>query len=64
MEEVQLQIRNFSTSHIDAWIDGPIKSRITVFYGSPHSHLRHTSWSLLRKLALMSVNPWIVLGEK
>lgn len=62
-EEVDLRIMSYSVSHIDACINGSVKSRITLFYGSPYSHLRQTSWNLLRKLASMSVNPWIVLGD-
>lgn len=59
MEDVELEIRNFSNFHIGALVDEPVGSRVTLFYVSPHSHLRQHSWNLLRTLAKMSVNPWL-----
>lgn len=42
-EEVEIQILNFSRYHIDAYVEGTINSRITLFYGSPSSNLRRHS---------------------
>lgn len=62
-DDVDLNIRNFSNYHIDAWLEGPLQTRMTLFYGSPHAPLRKFSWNLLRTLADMPANPWIVMGD-
>lgn len=62
-EEVDIHIRSYSKFHIDAWIGNQISSRITLFYGSPYTQLRHRSWDLLATLADMSDQPWLVFGD-
>lgn len=62
-EEVDVRILNFSRYHIDAWVDDPCYSHITLFYGSPSVNMRCHSWSLLKKLASLKISPWITFGD-
>lgn len=51
-------LRSYNTSHID--VDVSYRGSIwgfTSFYGDPRRHLRHLSWSLLRRLAVANDNP-------
>lgn len=62
-EDMEIRILHYSDYHIDAEIEEPISSRFTLFYDSPYSQLRQHSWNLLRRLASMSVKPWLVVGD-
>ncbi|CAL5438392.1 unnamed protein product [Camellia sinensis] len=55
--DTQFTIQNYSCGHID------IHWRLAGFYGNPNASKSRDSWELLRRLAPLSVNPWLVLGD-
>lgn len=61
---IDLQVRNFSSSHIDSLIrvDGK-EWRFTGFYDHWDINKRMESWNLLRALGRQSLIPWLCSGD-
>lgn len=50
-EPFTVQITSYSMGHIDCLVaHGDKFWRFTGFYGNPDASLRHTSWTLIRRL--------------
>lgn len=63
-DDIDIQITSYDSKyHIDAVIESPVSSRITLSYGSPYKQLRQQSWDLLMRLATFSDRPWLVFGD-
>lgn len=63
-EEAEVNILNYSKFHIDAHMEDPINSRLTLFYGSPSVHMiRNHSWDLLRKLTALHTIHWLIFDD-
>ncbi|XP_062101909.1 uncharacterized protein LOC133809260 [Humulus lupulus] len=60
-----IQLLSFSSNHTDVeiCIAGHPKFRLTGFYGEPRRQLCPQSWSLIRRLAQVSLLPWCVIGD-
>lgn len=66
MNDIDLNISSYFQNHIDATITSTNSIpnwRINGFYSQPNANLRHTTWSLLRNLAQISISPWLCLGD-
>ncbi|GMJ03875.1 hypothetical protein HRI_004056700 [Hibiscus trionum] len=64
--DIQINLRSFSDSYIDVEvINSDISSnwRLTGFYGSPVTSLRHISWDTLRSLGADQSLPWLSIGD-
>ncbi|XVE50985.1 hypothetical protein DITRI_Ditri02bG0000900 [Diplodiscus trichospermus] len=64
--DVNLEIKSYSISHIDAVIDDTHKNfkwRLTGFYGEPEAVRRVQSWNLLRQLNDAYDLPWLCIGD-
>lgn len=62
---MDLEIKNYSHSHIDAIVQDPTEKimwRLTGFYGSPERCKRPESWKLLRRIGGQNRLPWVVFG--
>ena len=64
-KEVTIHIHNYSSSHIDAFVDGGVDGwwHLTGFYGNLETSRCHESWSLLKSLSNYSQLPWLVIGD-
>ena len=64
-KEVTVRIHNYSSSHIDAFVDGGVDGwwHLTGFYGNPETSRCYESWSLLKSLSNYSQLPWLVIGD-
>ncbi|GAV68130.1 hypothetical protein CFOL_v3_11633, partial [Cephalotus follicularis] len=65
-EDVDLNIKFFSQSHIDAEIHiigREVKWRLTGIYENSEAHHCHETWSLLGTLALQSDVSWLYMGD-
>ena len=64
-KEVTVHIQNYTSSHIDAFVDGGVDGwwHLTCFYGNPKTSRRCESWSLLKSLSNYSQLPWLVIGD-
>ena len=64
-DEVNLSIRSFSLSHIDAIVNSGNDNcwRFTGFYGAPDHSNREESWNLLRTLHHQYHLPWLCAGD-
>jgi exonuclease III len=63
---VDLEIKNYSHSHIDAIVQDPTEKImwcLTGFYGSPKRCNQPESWKLLRRLGDQNRLPWVVFGD-
>ncbi|KAH9776449.1 putative reverse transcriptase/RNA-dependent DNA polymerase [Citrus sinensis] len=60
-----VQIKSFSTHHIDAEIltTSGRRMRITGVYGHPEMGQKKHTWTLLRRLAGLSFNSWLCFGD-
>lgn len=60
-----VRILSYSPGHIDARVttNDNFSCRFTGFYGNPIHAFRHHSWELLRRLANVSNEPWILGGD-
>ena len=66
IRDMDVEIKSFSSSHIDAIVMDPIsgfKWRMTGFYGNPKTSLRRGSWNLLRHLNSQYQIPWACLRD-
>ncbi|GLT66721.1 hypothetical protein SLA2020_390740 [Shorea laevis] len=66
MEDVQLEIQNYSLRHINAVITEPrlnFQWKLTGFYGHPETARRGEGWSLLRHLQSLPPDPWLCIGD-
>jgi hypothetical protein len=64
--EVIVELKNFSSNHIDVLVQqrtGGVKWRFTGFYGEPRRENRHNSWTLLRRLSNALSYPWLCMGD-
>jgi hypothetical protein len=65
--EVLVDIKNFSSCHIDASVRGTeheaFEWRLTGFYGAPRAEDRHQSWRFLRTLFAIEHSAWLCLGD-
>lgn len=65
--EIRVTIKSYSKGHIDCTIHyQQITWRFTSFYGNPVSHLRTSSWELMRRLHTipeLQHIPWLVGGD-
>ena len=64
--EINLEIKNFSGNHIDAFVreaDNSSIWRITGFYGHLETHKMYESWCLLSFLHSQYQLPWLCLGD-
>ena len=65
-DSVQVVIKSFSNSHIDAVVEesgGGNPWRFTGFYGQPESCRRVDSWNLLKSLGNQAAVPWVCAGD-
>ncbi|CAM8967066.1 unnamed protein product [Rhodiola kirilowii] len=62
-KEVDINVKSYSDWHVDMEARMTHLVRITLFYGDPKASERKHSWSLLRRLSMMSNLPWMVLGD-
>jgi hypothetical protein len=65
-ESAELEIQNFSKSHINATVkasDGYEEWKLTGFYDNPDHTKRKESWELLQHLKSYSPQPWLCLGD-
>ena len=64
-KEVTVHIHNYSSSHIDAFVDGGVDGwwHLTGFYGNPETSRCYESWSLLKSLSNYSQLPRLVIGD-
>ena len=65
-EQINIEVRSYSSSHIDVKIMGDRVEdnwRFTGFYGQSLTHRRHESWTLLRQLYEQTNLPWICAGD-
>jgi hypothetical protein len=62
---LNLEIKNFSKYHVDAWISevGKEQWRLSCFYGEANRSLRHKTWETMRVLRGESTLPWVCLGD-
>jgi hypothetical protein len=63
---VEAEIQNFSQRHINVIIQEPnngARWKLSGFYGHPDATKRVEAWSLLRNLAQMQPEPWVVVGD-
>ena len=61
----RVQIKSFSTHHIDAEIltTSGRRMRITGVYGHPEMGQKKHTWTLLKRLAGLSFSPWLCFGD-
>ncbi|KAL0460647.1 UNVERIFIED_CONTAM: hypothetical protein Slati_0691900 [Sesamum latifolium] len=65
-KSVCVQLRSFSSNHIDADVITDCESvnwRFTGFYGEPDVTRRKTTWELLKRLSMQSDAPWLCVGD-
>ncbi|CAM8880259.1 unnamed protein product [Rhodiola kirilowii] len=62
-DDVGVDLKSFSYSHIDVWVKGEEEFFLTVFYGNPRVQDRIQSWNLLRKLRRDEGQAWAVMGD-
>ncbi|KAL6182497.1 hypothetical protein ACLB2K_043916 [Fragaria x ananassa] len=65
-DDIKLELRSFSESHIDVTVkeeDGKRVWRFTGVYGRPKSEERHLTWDLLKKLDGQDNGPWLLGGD-
>ena len=75
-KEVTVHIHNYSSSHIDAFVDGGVDGwwHLTGFYGNPKTSRYYESWSCLNLLVIIHnyhglllvilMNWWVYLKRK
>ena len=66
IREVEVEIKSFSRSHIDAVVTDhslDLRWRLTGFYRNPDTNLRRESWNLLRMLNSQYQMPWMCMGD-
>ncbi|KAA3466915.1 Exo_endo_phos domain-containing protein [Gossypium australe] len=64
--EYVVQLRSFSTNHIDVEIlkkESMSTWRLTGFYGAPEEHNQRGTWSLLRNLRNDQRLSWLFIGD-
>lgn len=52
--DIDLNVVNYSSVHIDFAINIDGLTRFTLFYGNPNGQLRNKSWDLMRYMARLS----------
>ena len=64
-DEIKLVVDGYSKYHINVFIDdlAHVKSRVTFVYGEAQTSERYKTWDMLRGIAGMSNDPWIVIGD-
>ena len=64
-KEITIHIQNYSSSHIDAFVDGGVDGwwHLIGFYGNPETSRHCESWSSLKSLSNYSQLPWLVIGD-
>jgi exonuclease III len=65
-EEVELEIQNFSSRHINGIVTNPLSNqrwKFTGFYGQPDVARRYEGWDLLKQLANLAPEPWLCIGD-
>ncbi|KAH9736072.1 hypothetical protein KPL71_017960 [Citrus sinensis] len=63
--DIEVQIKSYSQHHIDAETQMPNgnQMRITGVYGHPEISQKKHTWTLLRRLAVLSSSPWLCCGD-
>ncbi|KAH9734317.1 reverse transcriptase domain-containing protein [Citrus sinensis] len=63
--DIEVQIKSYSQYHIDAETQMPNRNqmRITGVYGHPEISQKKHTWTLLRRLAVLSSSPWLCCGD-
>lgn len=65
-EGITVEIQTYSSSHIDALVDGGAELgwwHYTGFYGNPNTAKRHKFWAKLKHLKGTSMLPWLAIGD-
>ncbi|CAM8977963.1 unnamed protein product [Rhodiola kirilowii] len=62
-DDLDVTIRSYSGSHVDAEVKSLTHFRVSLFYGDPVASKRKLSWKLLRQLREASDLPWVVIGD-
>lgn len=65
-KKVTISIQSYSLNHIDAIVfpdNSTAPCRFTGFYGEPDQAHRKRTWDLLRHLGMLSVLPWVCMGD-
>ncbi|KAL9460747.1 hypothetical protein AB3S75_003870 [Citrus x aurantiifolia] len=63
--DIRVSISSFSNHHIDAEVDNEDGNhmRCTGVYGHPEKSQKKYTWTLLRRLAGLSLSPWLCFGD-